>query len=359
VGTVAPTAMAGAASRGLSATEGPLVSGHDLLLVDLDGVAYLGDVPIGGAADALAAARSTGVSVVFVTNNASRTPAAVALHLSAMGIGAVADEVMTSAVAAAAELATRVPPGSPVLVVGGEGVREALREAGLRPVTSADQAPVAVMQGFSPELGWVELAEACVALRAGALWVATNADPTLPSPRGPLPGNGSLVAALATATGLTPIVVGKPGPALYEAAIRDHGGSAPLAVGDRLDTDIAGARTAGLHSLLVFSGVSAPIDVLTAPEALRPDFVGRDLRALSMRHPAARYDDGVATCGTTTVRWAKATIAVSSGTSGQVSADGLDGLRALIALAWAEPATGAVEEQRDTYHSALEELDLD
>jgi glycerol-1-phosphatase len=361
VGTVTADATTGAGSRALAASEGPLLSGHDLLLVDLDGVAYLGDLPISGAAEALAAARGTGVAVVFVTNNASRTPAAVAAHLTGLGFTASADEVVTSAVAAAGELSARVPAGAAVLVVGGDGVREALLAVGLRPVTGADQLPVAVMQGFSPDVGWRELAEAAVALRGGALWVATNGDPTLPSPRGPLPGNGALVAALVAATGLTPLVVGKPGPVLYEAAMREHPGSAPLAVGDRLDTDIAGARAAGLHSLLVFTGVSAPIDLLCAPAGHRPHYIGRDLRALAMRHPAARYDpdNAVARCGTTTVGWKGLTITVSVASSGQESADGLDGLRALTVLVWAAPLSIGEASSRETYLNAIDELDLD
>jgi len=275
----------------LETSKGALQETHDLLLVDLDGVVYLGKQPIEGAAEALAGARSAGARPIFVTNNAARPPDEVAAQLAKLEIPATADAVMTSAVAAAQVLAQRYPAGSPILVVGGAGVRDALRAAGLSPVDQAADKPLAVLQGFAPEVGWPMLAEAAVALRAGAGWVATNADRTLPSPRGPLPGNGSLVAALATATGQRPEVIGKPEPALFAAAIHAGAGRNPLVIGDRLDTDIAGARAAGLPSLLVLSGVSRPLDLLHATPESRPTYLGRDLRAVAVAHPP---DDGLA-----------------------------------------------------------------
>jgi glycerol-1-phosphatase len=349
---------------GLAATDGPLVDGHDLLLVDLDGVAYLGDQPIAGAAEALSAARSAGTRLIFVTNNASRPPAAVADQLMAMGVAAKPDEVMTSAIAAANELAGRLPADTPILVVGGAGVREALVAVGLRPVTSADDRPAAVVQGFAPDVGWAALAEACVALRAGAEWVATNTDVTLPSPRGELPGNGSLVAALVAATGMHPHVIGKPEPALFAAALAAGGGTKPLVIGDRLDTDIAGAHAAGLPSLLVLSGVSTALDLLLADQGSRPHFVGRDLRALSLRHPAAECHDGVATCGPARVSLGDGEFVVEAtgaDTSGD-GLDGLDGLRAACALAWSTDESSRsdrLQDRRAMYQKALADLDVE
>jgi HAD superfamily hydrolase (TIGR01450 family) len=306
--------------QALDASEGVLQEIHDVLLVDLDGVAYLGDEPIVGAASALRGAREAGARIRFVTNNAARPPADVADQLVSMGVAAAPDEVMTSAVAAARELAGRYPSGSRVLMVGGSGVREALKAAGLEPTDRAADEPVAVLQGFAPEVGWSMLAEASVALRAGAAWVATNADATLPSARGPLPGNGSLVAALARATGLEPEVIGKPEPALFSAALDAAAASRPLVVGDRLDTDIRGARAAGLPSLLVLSGVSKPADLLRADPETRPTYLGRDLQAIGFAHPPD---------------------------------DGLGGLRDLCAAAWSGrlPTT--------SYDKKLEELNLD
>jgi glycerol-1-phosphatase len=337
---------------GLAPSDGPLLGAHDLLLVDLDGVAYLGDRPIDGAVEALTAARAADVRVIFVTNNASRPPSAVADQLTAMGVPAYPHEVMTSAIAAARELASEFQAGTAVLVVGGLGVREALISAGLRPVTSAEDHPAAVLQGFAPDVGWTSLAEASVALRAGAKWVATNDDVTLPSPRGPLPGNGSLVAALATATGLRPQVIGKPAPELFIAALKAGGGSRPLVIGDRLDTDIAGARAAELPSMLVLSGVSTAGDLLLAAPQSRPNHVGRDLRALSLTHPGVAVKDGVATCGGARAGLIDGAVTVEA-TSESATPDGLDGLRALCALAWSDRTATP-----EPYQAALTELGL-
>jgi glycerol-1-phosphatase len=340
----------------MRATSGPLLDDHDLLLVDLDGVLYLGDQPIEGAAATLGVVREHHVAVAFVTNNAARTPDAVASQLRQMGVAAVTDEVVTSAMAAARLLAGDLDPGAAVLVVGGDGVRQALLASGLRPVAGAADEPVAVVQGWSPEVGWPMLAEAAVAIRAGARWVATNLDATLPSPRGPLPGNGSMVAALATALGRRPEVVGKPEPALFETARALHRGRHPLVVGDRLDTDIGGARAAGLPGLLVLTGVSSPADLLTAGPDQRPDYVGRDLGALTVTHPAVDVDpDGKsAQCNGWAAQHTGGDKIDISAPTGNSKGDGLDGLRALTALAWtSEPS------DLDSFKTALHDLDLD
>jgi ribonucleotide monophosphatase NagD (HAD superfamily) len=188
---------------------------------------------------------------------------------------------MTSALASARLLADRLPPGSRVLVVGAPALVAEVTDAGLVAVTAAADQPVAVVQGYGRQVGWTDLAEACVAVRAGAQWVATNRDRTLPSPRGPLPGNGSLVAVLVTALGREPdLNVGKPEPALFEQAAGRHPGRRPLVVGDRLDTDIEGARRAGIDSMLVLTGVSRPADLLAAPANQRPLYVATDLSGL-------------------------------------------------------------------------------
>jgi HAD superfamily hydrolase (TIGR01450 family) len=257
-----------------------LQGAHDALLVDLDGVVQLGREPIPGAAEALAAARSAGMRLMFVTNNAARTPHQVADTLRELGVQAADDEVLTSSTATAAVLAARLPAGSRVLVVGGDGLRDPLRAQGLVPVETAEDEPVAVVQGWSPDLTWALLAEGAVAVRRGCAWVATNRDASLPSPRGPLPGNGAMVCAIAMATGAEPEVVGKPGRALFDEAVRRTGAQRALVIGDRLDTDIAGANAAGLASLLVLSGVSSPDDLVAAVPEHRPTYVGRDLSAL-------------------------------------------------------------------------------
>jgi glycerol-1-phosphatase len=262
---------------------------YDLVIFDLDGVVYLGHEPIAGAVDAINRLVADGLHVAYVTNNASRTADDVANLLRSIGVSASADEVITSAHASARLLADRLPAGSPVLVVGAPALRAEIVAAGLRPVTDAADKPAAVVQGYSADVGWEQLAEACVAVRAGASWVATNADRTLPSPRGPLPGNGSLVAALATALDREPdVVVGKPAPALFRAAANRVGARHPLVVGDRVDTDIAGAVRAGYDGMLVLTGVSTPEDVVAAPQGARPAWIAQDLEALADESAAAR-----------------------------------------------------------------------
>ncbi|ROP33376.1 HAD-IIA family hydrolase [Couchioplanes caeruleus] len=270
-----------------------LAGGYDLVVFDLDGVVYLIDKPIDGAAEAIERLRDAGTAVAYATNNASRRAADVAALLTGMGVPAASGEVLTSAGAAAAMLADRLPAGAPVLVVGADALRAEVREAGLVPVERADDAPVAVVQGYGPDVGWRLLAEASLAVRAGALWMATNTDRTLPSPRGPLPGNGSLVSVLRTALDRDPdVVVGKPAPALFDTAASLAGSRRPLVVGDRLDTDIEGAVGAGMDSVLVLTGVSGPADLIAAPASRRPTYVCTDLSGLFGAAEAARIPAG-------------------------------------------------------------------
>jgi HAD superfamily hydrolase (TIGR01450 family) len=260
---------------------GRLVDAYDLVILDLDGVVFLIDRPIPGAVETVGRLRADGVPLMFATNNASRRAGEVADLLSGMGVAATAAEVLTSAGAAAATLASRFAANEPILVVGADALRDEVRDAGLRLVESADDKPVAVVQGYGPDVGWRQLAEASLAIRAGALWVATNTDRTLPSPRGPLPGNGSLVSVVATALDRRPdVVIGKPEPGLFEAAAQLTGARRPLVVGDRLDTDIAGARRAGVDSLLVLTGVSSRAELEQTPPELRPTYVADDLTGL-------------------------------------------------------------------------------
>jgi HAD superfamily hydrolase (TIGR01450 family) len=258
-----------------------VVDGYDLIIFDLDGVVYLGSEPIPGAADAINRLHAEHRALAYATNNAGRRPEEVAALLVSLGIPAAADEVITSPQAAARLLAERLPAGSGVLVVGADALRSEIDAVGLKPVDAADAAPAAVVQGYGPDVGWRMLAEASVAIRAGALWVATNGDRTLPSPRGPLPGNGALVAALATALDRAPdAIVGKPEPALFNQAAKRVGAQRPVVVGDRLDTDIEGAVRAGMDSVLVLTGVSGAEDLFAAPAQQRPTFIASDLTGL-------------------------------------------------------------------------------
>ena len=261
----------------------------------------------------------------FVTNNSSRRPAVVAQHLTELGIPAAAADVVTSGQAAARLLAARLPPGSKVLVLGTDGLAEEIETAGLVAVRTAAGA-LAVVQGLAESTAWTDLAEASVALRSGALWVAGNTDATYPSPRGPLPGNGAMVAALVVATGQRPVVVGKPEPELHVASVDRVGAKRPLVVGDRLDTDVLGAVRVGADCLLVLTGVTDRAAVLAAPPGMRPTYVASDLRGLLVPHEAPVVNGNEATC-----RQGKAWY---DGEALRTSDDGDDALRAACALTW-------------------------
>jgi HAD superfamily hydrolase (TIGR01450 family) len=277
---------------GLAGCDSQLARVYDLALTDLDGVAFTGSKPIPHAAVGIQAARAAGMGFCFVTNNASRSPAAVVEHLASVGIAAGDREVFTASQAGAALLAEHIPARSRVLVVGGSGLVDAVIDAGFEPVFSAEDSPAAVVQGYGPQVDWEALAEAAYAIAAGAPFYATNLDKTLPTERGLAPGNGALVAAVRTATGVEPVSAGKPAPSIFWAAARRAGAAAPLVVGDRLDTDLAGARNAGLPGLMVLTGVNDPLDLALARPAERPTYVGRDLRALTEPHPAPVFDAG-------------------------------------------------------------------
>jgi glycerol 3-phosphatase-2 len=254
------------------------------IVCDLDGVVYRGPAAVPHAVDALVGTR---LPVIYATNNASRPPADVAAHLRELGLPCGPEAVATSSQAGARTIADRVPPASAVLAVGGPGVAVALEEAGLTPVLPdavSGHHPVAVLQGYGPQVTATHLAEAAYAVQSGAIWVATNTDATLPTDRGVAPGNGSLVAAVQRAVGRAPdVVAGKPSAPLYLMCADRLAVPAErvLAVGDRLDTDIEGAVAAGMDSLLVLTGVDDLAACLAAPPHRRPTWVAHDLRSLA------------------------------------------------------------------------------
>ena len=212
--------------------------------------------------------------------------------------------------------------------------------------TAADQ-PAAVLQGYTPDLSYSMLAEGGLAVTAGALFIASNADSTLPTPRGRQPGNGSLIQVIATATGRVPLIAGKPEPPLHAEAVARTGARHPLVVGDRLDTDIESAVRSGADSLLVLTGVTHPLDVVLASARHRPTYLAEGLAGLLGPHPEVTVSGGIFSCG----GWH-----VTTG-GGQVTATGtgatIDGLRALCAAAW---STDAVTEPAAV--TALAELGL-
>ncbi len=324
-----------------------IIDSYDAVLFDLDGVVYLGPVAVPGAAEGIAALHERGTKIGFVTNNAARPPVAVADHLVELGIPATAADVVTSAQAAAHLLTDRFGPGARILAVGGEGVTVALSEAGLVPVHSAEDNPVAVIQGYGFDLAWQELNEAAIAIHHGAHWVATNIDPTRPTDRGLVPGNGAAVAAVRMAVAAEPEVAGKPYRPLLDDTVSRLGAARPLFVGDRLDTDIAGAVNAGLDSMLVLSGSHRAAELLIAAPGQRPTFVGQDLRALLRPALAINQSGSEFLCGQAS--------ASAEGGRLVVRQNGLSGVEAIWAAAhaawWAADHGLAVDS-----HDALADL---
>jgi HAD superfamily hydrolase (TIGR01450 family) len=276
------------------------LDGIDLVLADLDGVVYRGPDAIPFAIEALNSAAQHH-RVGYLTNNASRTDASVAEHLTSLGLTVAPEEVVTSPQAAMRVMATLVPAGSLILVIGGAGLVDEVEKAGYTVTRSALDSPAAVVQGFSPEVGWTQLAEAAFALHApkggtGIPWVATNTDWTIPQARGTAPGNGTLVSAVHTAVGRLPVVAGKPEVPMFEVATDRFSATSTLVIGDRLDTDILGANRAGLSSVLVLTGIDQAKQVLAAEPAQRPTYIVEDLRQLSEPYPQTfETTDGAAT----------------------------------------------------------------
>lgn len=338
------------AELGGSAT---LAAAYDCLLLDLDGTLFRGGEPTVGAVETLAEIASR---VLFITNNSSRGADEVAAHLSQLGFTAAADDVATSAQIAAHLLAERLPGGSRVLVVGTESLAAEIAAAGLEPVRLAADDPVAVVQGLSTEIGWAELAEAALAIRAGAMWMTTNVDKTLPSERGLLPGNGAMVAALRAATDAEPQVAGKPGPGLLTEALARGEFYAPLVVGDRLDTDIAAANAAALPSLMVLTGVNSARDAVGAVTEQRPTYIGHDLRALDL--DADQLAIGPQPQWQVSVEGTTVTVAA---VQAEQDGDGLSIVRALAAAVWDANLSGrpfSVEAADETAEQALKQWSL-
>ncbi|WP_129668153.1 HAD-IIA family hydrolase [Phytoactinopolyspora endophytica] len=317
-----------------------LAEAYDVALLDLDGVVYIGSTPVEHAAEALKRVRAGGMGLAFVTNNASRPPAAVAAHLTDIGVTAFETEVITSAQAAARLLAEDLPAGAKVLVVGGEGLNVALREQGLTPVGSLDEDPVAVVQGFAPGVDWRALAEAAYAVQRGLPWVASNLDRTIPTACGLAPGNGMLVEAVQVAVGRAPVAAGKPEPPMHREAVLRSGASRPLVVGDRLDTDIEGAFRAGVDSLLVLTGVTGPEELVFAPAEHRPTYVGYDLRSLHERPGALDVAAGQRTCGEWSAAVESNRLVMWHEQSKGGHPDGLDALRAACGAVWSAGPDG-------------------
>ncbi|MEW1979784.1 HAD-IIA family hydrolase [Citricoccus sp. NPDC079358] len=271
-------------------TDAVFFGGHDAVLCDLDGVVYAGTEAIDGAVPTLRELGRRGVPVVYVTNNASRSPESVADHLRGFGLEVTGDQVFGSAAAGVtllnrelaragtrptSEVASSGGPPTPakVLVVGSDYLRDLVSEAGHQVVATAAERPDAVIQGFDPSVSWIDLAQASYALHAGALWIATNTDLTIPRAEGIAPGNGALIDAVSQATGARPLAAGKPEPLLFRLAAHAVGARRPLVVGDRLDTDILGGNRAGFDTALVLTGVDTEATAAAAPADHQPTLI--------------------------------------------------------------------------------------
>jgi len=240
----------------------------------MDGVLWHGDTPLPGLAAFFDTLRQKGIAFVLATNNSGRTPEQYLEKLARMGVQASHDEILTSAQATALYLAEHTPNGARVFVIGEDGIRNALTERGYTLCELYEDGAQYVVVGMDRGLTWDKLATATLNIRAGAKFIGTNGDTSFPSERGIIHGNGAILAALTTATGVPPVVIGKPEPIMYQQALARLGGTSEdtWGLGDRLETDILGAIRAGIPSILVLSGITSQADV-TANSDYQPNLV--------------------------------------------------------------------------------------
>ncbi len=306
-----------------------LITKYDSLLLDLDGVVYRGRQAILGAAEAIKKAQELGKKVGYITNNASRTPAQIADQLRGYGISLRDEDIIGSARAAAKLLSAKVKTGSKVLVVGGDGLRAEVSAAGFEIVSKSEDRPVAVIQGFSPEVGWKDLAEAAFAIENGAIWIATNQDWTLPLEKGIAPGNGTLVGAVHTAVGILPEFAGKPFTPIFDTALAELELEKPLVIGDRLDTDIKGAISAALDSAVVMTGIVTNKDLLGAKGDERPTYILNNLSDLFFDYPSAKHKKQSVIVGSSEVELIGDRLLLTAG-----NPQSIDTIRAATDLVW-------------------------
>ncbi|GAA1396206.1 HAD-IIA family hydrolase [Luteococcus peritonei] len=317
----------------------PLVEAYEAALFDLDGVVYLGPAPVEGAPEGIQELKRRGTQVGFVTNNAARRPQVVVDQLVGLGVPAELSDVVTSAQAGARMLAEQLPRGSKVLVVGTEALAAEVEQAGMVPVSTSEEEPVAVIQGYDPQMTWPRIDDACVALQRGATWFATNTDSTRPTDKGLVPGAGAQIAAVGYTVKVSPQVAGKPFPPLLQETMRRMGTEQAVFVGDRIDTDIMGAVAVGMDSLFVFTGAHGKHDLLQAGPEGRPTHIGYDLRALLQPARTVEVQAQVARCGDQEARLDQGAVqlaAIPSDREGQ-----LDALWAVLNLVWANPGVTA------------------
>ncbi len=317
------------------AQEQVFASSYDTAFFDLDGVIYLGKKAVDGAVSGVERLHEAGVRTIYVTNNAARSAQTVADHLNELGFDASVDDIVTSAQAATAMLARDLEAGSKVLVAGTENLANLVAEVGMVPVSRADEDPVAVIQGYDPEMTFPRMDQAAFAVQRGAKWYACNTDSTRPTEHGLVPGAGVAVMAVRNTVDLDPIVAGKPYPPLLEEALRRTGAERPVFVGDRIDTDIIGAVNVNMDSFMVFTGAHGKTDLLEAPEGGRPTAIGWDVPALLEPIRTAVVDADRAVCRGVTAR-VRGGVVELVGELGDRESQ-LDALWAISQLVWADP----------------------
>ena len=306
-----------------------LVDSFDSVLLDLDGVVYKGAIAIPNAVDSITKFQDSGKILGYLTNNSSRRPDTIAEQLVGLGIKAVPSQIIGSAMSGASLLASKIPAGSKVLVVGGEGLRHEVSLEGFEVVDHASTQPAAVIQGFSPDVSWRELAQASFAIQGGAIWIATNQDWTIPVEQGIAPGNGTLVGAVHTAVGILPEVAGKPHRPIFDYAIQKLKVKKPLMVGDRLDTDIRGANAAGIESAVVLTGIANRKELVAAKPEDRPSYILDDLSGLFENYVEPETTKRGSKCGKSVVELLGDSVVLVSG-----NPKSLETLKAACHLIW-------------------------
>jgi len=236
-----------------------LPSNIKALILDMDGVIWKGDAPIGDLPATFNRIRERGLKFVFATNNGTKTPEDYQVKLRELGVEVEPWQIVTSALGIAFMLAQKYPRGTKIFMIGEDGIRVALEEKGFEILSTEDapQAQVFVM-GIDRTINFMKVAEATLLVRAGIPFYTTNTDKTFPTPRGEIPGSGSWLTVITSATGIEPIVAGKPFPFLMELSLERLGTTKEetLVVGDRLETDIAAGQSVGCPTAFVLSGVS-------------------------------------------------------------------------------------------------------
>ncbi len=255
------------------------------LILDMDGVLWRGDTPMPGLADFFATLRRREMGFALATNNATKTAVMYTEKLARFGVDVAPEHIVTSAEATAAylrqEYGNGAAGGTAVYVVGDKGLHDAMTAQGFTIITpeqaKAGAQAAVVVAGFSRTATYEIMAMGAHLINQGARFIGTNPDPSFPSEIGPLPGAGALLAFIETGTGVKPTIIGKPGPIMFQQAMRRMGGTPEntAMVGDRLSTDILGAKNAGLQTILVLSGISTRDDV--AAQGIEPDFIFADI----------------------------------------------------------------------------------